>query len=76
MWAAFSARPDTRPWSAEAARIPLDTRNPENTPLALRSRALDLDEADEIDEDLMNDVLWRAIRGGEPPAPVRSLWGN
>jgi DNA-binding beta-propeller fold protein YncE len=76
MWAAFSARPDTRPWSAEAARIPLDTRNPENTPLALRSRALELDEADEIDEDLMNDVLWRAIRGGEPPAPVRSLWGN
>jgi hypothetical protein len=32
--------------------------------------------ADEIDEDALNDILWRAIRGTEPPPPVRSYFGR
>ena len=76
MWAAFTAKPDTRPYTAEAARIPLDTRNPAASATAARSARLDFSEADEIDDDEMNDILWRAIRRLEPPAPVRSYFSR
>jgi len=29
-----------------------------------------------IDDDELNDILWRAIRHSDPPAPVRSLFGK
>jgi hypothetical protein len=35
---------------------------------------MDFSEADLIDDDELNDILWRAIRGGEPPPPVRSYF--
>jgi hypothetical protein len=73
---AFTATPDLRPYTAEAARIPLDQRNPANTATAARSAQLDLSEADRIDDEEMNDILWRALRGSEPPAPVRSFFSR
>lgn len=76
MWAAFHPRPDPRPYAAERPRVPLDERNPKTSPLAARSARLDLSEADRIDDDEMNEILWRALRGTEPPPPVRSYWGR
>jgi len=76
MWAAFHAKPDPRPWAAEKPRIRLDERNPPASPLAARSARLDLSEADRIDDEEMNEILWRALRGGDPPPPVRSYWGR
>ncbi len=76
MTAAFTNKSDTHPYVAEKPRISLDERNPETSPLAVRSRQLDLDEADQIDDDEMNAILWLAIKGTPPPAPVRSLWGR
>ena len=31
---------------------------------------------DEIDDDELNEILWLAIRGTEPPAPVRSYFAR
>jgi len=76
MWAAFTAKPDTRPYTAEAARIPLDDRNPAVSATAARSARLNFSEADEIDDDELNDILWRAIRNSEPPVPVRSYFSR
>jgi DNA-binding beta-propeller fold protein YncE len=76
MWNTFSNRPNVEPYAAEKARIPLDTRNPANTATAARSLAMNFAEADMIDDDELNDILWRAIRGGEPPAPVRSYFSR
>lgn len=76
MWAAFLARPDLRPYQAEKPRVPLNERNPQSSPLAARSASLDLTEADRIDDDEMNRILWLALRGSEPPPPVRSYWGR
>jgi DNA-binding beta-propeller fold protein YncE/phospholipase C len=76
MWNAFSAKPDTRPYAAEPARIPLDERNPALSATAARSARLDFSEADLIDDDELNDILWRAIRKSEPPAPVRSYFSR
>jgi hypothetical protein len=33
---------------------------------------MDFSEEDRIDDDKLNDVLWRAIKHSAPPAPVRS----
>jgi hypothetical protein len=76
MWNAFTAKPDTRPYAAEPARIPLDERNPALSATAARSARLDFSEADRIDDDELNDILWRAIRKSEPPAPVRSYFSR
>lgn len=81
MWNAFSAKPDLKPYTALKPRHPLEERNPVASASAQRkwaelSAALDLDEADEIDDDLMNQILWRGIKGTEPPAPMRSYFGR
>ena len=76
MSAAFQERPDLRPYLGEKPRISLEERNPASSPTAARSARLDFSEADRIDDDELNAILWRAIRGSDPPAPVRSLFGR
>jgi DNA-binding beta-propeller fold protein YncE len=76
MWASFSETPNASAYTAEKPRIPLDRRNPVDAPAAARSARLDFDEADRADDDELNDILWRAIRGSDPPAPVRSYFSR
>ena len=76
MFAAFNAKPDPRPYKALDAGHPLDERNPSNTPLAARSDRMDWAEADEIDDNELNAILWLAIKGTPPPAPVRSFFSQ
>lgn len=73
---AFQAAPDLKPYTAEKPRISLEERNPPASPTAARSAALDFSEADRIDDFELNDILWRALRGTPPPAPVRSLFAR
>jgi hypothetical protein len=54
----------------------LDDRNPAASPTAARSMRMDFSEADRIDDDELNDILWRAIRKSEPPPPVRSYFAR
>lgn len=74
MWTAFTATPDLTPYTAATPLISLNERNPAGTPLARRSARLDLDEADLIDDQEMNDILYRGIRGIPAPAPLRSYF--
>jgi hypothetical protein len=71
---AFSNEAVMKPYQAEKPRISLEDRNPANSPTAARSSRLNFDEADLNDDDEMNDILWLAIRGTDPPPPVRSLF--
>jgi DNA-binding beta-propeller fold protein YncE len=71
---AFSNEAVMKPYQAEKPRISLEDRNPANSPTAARSARLNFDEADLNDDDEMNDILWLAIRGTDPPPPVRSLF--
>jgi DNA-binding beta-propeller fold protein YncE len=64
------------PYQAEKPRIPLDDRNPQNSPTAARSARLDFSKEDLNDDDELNDILWLAIRHTDPPAPVRSIFGK
>ncbi len=76
MNAAFQNTPNPAPYQAEKPRIPLDDRNPETSTTAVRSAKMDFSEEDCNDDDELNDVLWIAIRGSQPPAPVRSWFAR
>lgn len=76
MFAAFSEQPSLAPYVAEKPRIPLDTRNPANSSTSARSARLDFSKEDLNDDNEMNDILWLAIRGTDPPPPVRSMFSR
>jgi DNA-binding beta-propeller fold protein YncE len=76
MHAAFRTAADLRAYEKAEARVPLDERNPETSPTAARSQRMEWDEADQIDDNELNEILWLAVRGGNPPPPVRSFHGK
>ncbi len=76
MTAAFQSVADPTPFAAEKPRIPLDRRNPAMSATSARSAKLNFKQEDMIDDDELNDILWRAIRKDEPPVPVRSVFGR
>ena len=77
MWNAFRNQPDPRPFDALPARYPIDERNPFSTSADARvSSRFDLAEADLVDDDEMNAILWRALKHGASPPPVRSIFAR
>jgi YVTN family beta-propeller protein len=68
----WAAKPDTRPYTALVPFTSLDEKNPKVGILAERSKHLALEKEDIADEDLFNDILWRAIKGRPAPARVSS----
>ena len=74
MVSVFGTQPNAAPYVSEKARMSLDERNAAKTATAARSAKMDFSREDAIDDDELNEILWRAIRGGEPPAPVRSYF--
>jgi DNA-binding beta-propeller fold protein YncE len=73
---AFANTPDMSTYTNEPPRVPLDVKNPMTGPLADRSNKLDFSESDLADAQELNDILWLAVRGTPPPAPVRSRFGK
>lgn len=74
--APFQQTADATPYTLEKPRTSLTDRNPENAPGAKESAKMDFAKADDIDEDKLNDILWRAIRKDAPPPPTRSYFGR
>jgi hypothetical protein len=61
----------------EKPRVSLTDRNPPNAPGSKQMAAMNFDKEDEIDEDVLNEALWRALRkDAPPPVPVRSYFGK
>ena len=57
-----------KPYSAISPRIPLTDRNPANGAGAKESARMDFSEEDRIDDDELNEVLWRALKHSPAPA--------
>jgi DNA-binding beta-propeller fold protein YncE len=76
MFASFAPQPSAAPYQAEKPRISTEERNPANSSTASRSARLDFTKEDLNDDDELNDILWRAIRGTDPPAPMRSMFAK
>jgi hypothetical protein len=73
----FTEEPDFAPFAALPATLPLDTMNPAAAAIAdpqlradaLTSATLDLAQIDRAPEDVLNRILWRAMRGSGVPYP-------
>ncbi len=76
MFGSFSHQPDARPFTAISPKTSLTERNPANGPGARDSALMNFSQADLADDDELNNVLWRAIKHTDPPAPVRSAFGK
>jgi len=76
MFGTFSQQPDARPYTVIPARVSLTDRNPGTARNAEESARLDFSDADLVDDDELNAILWRAIKHTEPPAPTRSVFSR
>ncbi|HEY3454244.1 MAG TPA: alkaline phosphatase family protein [Bryobacteraceae bacterium] len=72
MFASFSRTPNVQPYTVIEPKVSLTERNSENGAGAAASARMDFSEADRIDDDDLNAILWRAIRHSTPPPPTRS----
>jgi len=70
MYACFTARPDFTPYAARPATWPLDERNGPSAWGAELSERFDLAREDAADDLLLNEVIWRSIKGPESPMPM------
>jgi hypothetical protein len=81
MFDCFTDEPDYTPFAAVPNNVPLDEMNPEpkriSDPLlrrdALASARLQLDQVDQCPEDLLNRILWRAMKGPRAPYPAWAI---
>jgi DNA-binding beta-propeller fold protein YncE len=76
MFGSFALQPDLTPYTAVEPKTSLTERNPAHGEGAAKSAKMDFSEADEIDDDALNSILWRAIKQGDPPVPVRSVFSS
>jgi YVTN family beta-propeller protein len=76
MYAAFDSAPDLAAYRRSDARISLDERNLSTATGASLSLAMDFSEADRAPELLLNEILWRSVKGpgSRMPPPRRSLF--
>jgi DNA-binding beta-propeller fold protein YncE len=76
MFGSFAQQPDTRPYTVIQPKRSLTERNPPDAAGAVASSRMDFSDADRIDDDALNDVLWRAIKHTDPPPPTRSAFAR
>jgi YVTN family beta-propeller protein len=78
MFSVFNDAATPGAYTLEKPQTPLDQRNPAKSPTAARSLKMNFKEADDVDEDELNRILWAAIKGPDVPmpAPVRSRFAR
>jgi hypothetical protein len=76
MWRCFSKTPDPTPFNSLPSTINLNDVNPRGTKLAAMARGLNFSEVDRVPDEIMNTMLWKAVRGetAKVPSPVRAAF--
>ena len=72
----FQQKADLTPYRSEPPRVSLTDKNPASSPTAERSLKLDFSGSDLTDDEELNKILWLAIKGTQPPPPVRSRFSR
>ena len=74
MFNSFQASPDVRPYEALPANVNLDERN--TTQAWGGQLKMNFAREDAADDLLLNEVVWRSVRGPDSPmpAPVRAAF--
>ncbi len=78
MWRCFNKTADKAPFNSLPSNIDLNEVNPKGTKLAAMAKGLNLSEIDSAPDELMNAMLWKAIKGEhvKVPSPVRAAFVN
>ena len=76
LYACFTKEADLSPFKARPNQIDLDEMNVEENRLSMLSEQMNLDLEDQAPDELLNEVIWKAIRGldSKVPAPRRSAF--
>ncbi|MBL6713381.1 MAG: DUF1553 domain-containing protein [Pirellulales bacterium] len=69
MFDCFSREPDARPFACRPAEVPLDNLNADTDWGAAASLAMDFSREDAADDLLLNEIVWRSVRGADSPMP-------
>jgi YVTN family beta-propeller protein len=70
MYASFHGKADLRPYKALPVTVDLQERNPRTAWGADLSRKMDFTKEDAADDILLNEVIWRSVRGPDSPMPA------
>ena len=76
MFASFQAKPVLKPYRARPVDVDRDEKNPKLAWGADLSERMDFSKEDAADDLLLNEVIWRSVRGHDQPmpAPVRAAF--
>jgi hypothetical protein len=76
LWASFSDQPDLAPYTERPAQVDLDARNTRVAWGSRESQKMDFSVADKADDIVLNEIVWRSVRGADSPmpAPVRAAF--
>jgi len=69
MYNAFVGAPNLAPFRHVDPRVPLDERNSPTAYGSIQSMMMDFSQEDRAPEALLNEILWRSIRGANAPMP-------
>ncbi len=76
MFNSFQTKPDLRPYKALPANVPLDEKNRKKAWGSDLSAKMDFSKEDAADDLVLNEVIWRSVRGPESrmPAPTHAAF--
>ena len=66
----FAKQADPAPYACRPATVPLDERNVAGAWGAAASVAMDFSKEDAADDLLLNEIVWRSVRGADSPMPA------
>jgi hypothetical protein len=69
MYGSFQAAADLTPFTHLPAGVSLSERNSDRAWGAAESAKMDFREADAADDQLLNEIIWRSVRGADDPMP-------
>lgn len=70
LYAAFGDKPDLAPVTALPAQVDLNARNLATAWGAIESAKMNFDEPDRAPMALLNQIVWRSVRGADAPMPA------
>ena len=69
MYNSFQAEPDLRPYAALEPRVDIHATNQALAWGSDMSEKMDFSIPDAADDLLLNDIVWRSVRGADSPMP-------
>ena len=69
MYTSFQTMPDLTPYTHRSGTVRFDQLNAKNAWGSARSETLDFSRPDAVDDIVLSEIVWRAVRGADSPMP-------